>query len=87
MAYFYYDRNHDEIAEPLAKRSIAICRSSLGPKDPSTAWALSMLSLVDDGEGKFAEAEGLAREAIPILESSSGLQSYDLQTGRRVRLV
>jgi tetratricopeptide (TPR) repeat protein len=76
MAYFYYDRNRDEIAEPLAKRSLAICQSHLGSKDPCTAYASSMLSLVYNGEGKFVEAEGLARQALPILESSYGGQSY-----------
>lgn len=67
MVSFYDDRNRDEIAEPLAKRSIAICKSHLGPKDACTAYGLSMLSLVYDGEGKFAEAEALADEALPIL--------------------
>ncbi|HVB59096.1 MAG TPA: tetratricopeptide repeat protein [Candidatus Acidoferrales bacterium] len=78
MAYFYYDRDHDEIAEPLAKRSLAICQSRRGPRDPCSAWATSMLSLVYDGEGKFTDAEHLAREALSVLETSLGSQTYEV---------
>ena len=78
MAYFYYDRDQDAIAEPLARKALSICQARLGPKDSRTGWAMSMLSLVCDGEGKFVEAEGLARAALGILQVGRSLQSYDV---------
>ena len=61
---------------PVAERSLAICQTNLGPKDPRRAWTLSVTSLVYDGSGNFAEAERMAREALPILEAAYGKQCF-----------
>ena len=38
MAYFYYMTEQFDKAVPVAERSLAICRTNLGPKAPRCAW-------------------------------------------------
>lgn len=71
ITYFYYDRGKGPVAEAFAQRSLKICQLHFGTKHPATAYARSMLSLVYDLEGRFPEAEHLARSALPILESAA----------------
>jgi tetratricopeptide (TPR) repeat protein len=75
IAYFYYDSDQGEKALPLIERSEAICDAKFGPKDPRCAWTASCKSLIDDEIGNFVEAERLARESLPILETAYGKQS------------
>ena len=80
IAYFYYDSDQGEKALPLIERSEAICDAKFGPKDPLCAWTASYKSLIDDVIGNFVEAERLARESLPILETAYGKQSYAVAT-------
>src|SRR5258708_8009002 len=80
IAYFYYESDQGEKALPLIERSEAICDAKFGPKDPLCAWTASYKSLIDDVIGNFVEAERLARESLPILETAYGKQSYALAT-------
>jgi len=76
IAYFYYESDRSEKALPLLDRSQAICDAKFGHKDPICAWTASYKSLIDDDLGNFVEAERLARESLPILETAYGKQSY-----------
>ncbi len=80
IAYFYYESDQCEKALPLIERSEAICDAKFGPKDPRCAWTASYKSLIDDGIGNFVEAERLARESLPVLETAYGKQSYAVAT-------
>jgi hypothetical protein len=80
IAYFYYESDQCEKALPLIERSEAICDAKFGPKDPLCAWTVSYKSLIDDDVGNFVEAERLARESLPILETAYGKQSYAVAT-------
>ena len=51
-------------AEPLAKESVAAFRKIGDSKDTASIGAVSILALAYMGEGKFTEAETLAREAL-----------------------
>jgi hypothetical protein len=80
IAYFYYESDQGGKALPLIERSEAICDAKFGPKDPRCAWTASYKSLIDDDIGNFVEAEYLARESLPILETAYGKQSYAVAT-------
>ena len=72
IAYFYYESDQSEKAIPLMERSETICNTNFGSKDPRCAWTASYKSLIYGDNGKFSEAEHLARESLPILEAAYG---------------
>jgi tetratricopeptide (TPR) repeat protein len=80
LAYLYYETDRMDKAVSTAERSLSICRTNLAPGEPRYAWTLSMVSLAYDGSGNFVEAERMANEALPILETTEGKQSWPVAT-------
>jgi tetratricopeptide (TPR) repeat protein len=68
---FYGKADYHE-AEPLLRRSLAICEASLGPDHPDVATALNNLALLLRDTNRLGEVESLLRRALAIYEASFG---------------
>ena len=67
-------------AEPLYRRSLAICEASFGPDHPDVAIGLNSLAGMLYDTNRHAEAEPLLRRALAIDEASFGPDHPELAT-------
>jgi CHAT domain-containing protein/tetratricopeptide (TPR) repeat protein len=59
-------------AEPLLKRSLAVCEKARGPEHPDVATALNNLALLYQVQSRYREAEPLYRRSLAIQERALG---------------
>ncbi len=72
LASFLREKRGDlKGAEPLLREALAIAAVSLGPQHPDRAVYLRNLASVLLDQGRAAEAEPLAREAVAVLRQAS----------------
>ena len=67
-------------AEPLYKRSLAICEKTLGPDHPNVAMSLNNLAVLYDNQGLYAKAEPLYKRSLAIWEKARGPDHPDVAT-------
>ena len=65
-------------AEPMLQRTRVMCEQVLGPDHPDVATNLNNLASLYRGQGKYAEAESYARDALEMYKRSSGLREADM---------
>lgn len=63
-------QGHDDQAEPLYKRAVALLEKSLGLDTPEIAPELNNLAALYQRQGRFAEAEPLFKRALAIREKA-----------------
>lgn len=79
LAQWYFQHEQYSQAEPLYKRSLAICTKKLGPKNQYTLTATQNLGTVYYEEKKFDLAEPLLKEALEGREQALGKEHPDVK--------
>ncbi|MFT4121017.1 CHAT domain-containing tetratricopeptide repeat protein [Bradyrhizobium sp.] len=64
------DQGHDDQAEPLYKRALALMEKGTGLDSVEIAPVLNNLAALDQRQGRFAEAEPLFRRALAVREKA-----------------
>jgi DNA-binding SARP family transcriptional activator len=72
LAALLRDTNRLAQAEPLHRRSIALCEAALGPDHPRVATALNELAILLHYSNRLAETEALYRRALAIDKARCG---------------
>ncbi|MCP3462691.1 tetratricopeptide repeat protein [Bradyrhizobium sp. CCGUVB23] len=70
LAQIYAAQGHDDQAEPLYKRAVALLEKSLGLDTPEIAPELNNLAALYQRQQRFAEAEPLFKRALAIREKT-----------------
>ncbi|MCP3474050.1 CHAT domain-containing protein [Bradyrhizobium sp. CCGUVB1N3] len=72
LAQVYAAQGHDDQAEPLYKRAVALLEKSLGLDTPEIAPELNNLAALYQRQQRFAEAEPLFKRALAIYQKAGG---------------
>jgi CHAT domain-containing protein/tetratricopeptide (TPR) repeat protein len=67
-----YAQGRAREATAKAREVVTACEKSFGPRDPTTAAALSNLALVLESQGDYAAAKPLYERALDVLKESHG---------------
>ncbi|TYO64669.1 CHAT domain-containing protein [Bradyrhizobium hipponense] len=78
LAQIYADQGHDDQAELLYKRAIALMEKAVGLDSVEIAPVLNNLAALDQRQGRFAEAESLFRRALAIREKTLSREHPDV---------
>ncbi|WFU41619.1 CHAT domain-containing protein [Bradyrhizobium sp. CB82] len=78
LAQVYAAQGHDDQAEPLYKRAVALLEKSLGLDTPEIAPELNNLAALYQRQQRFAEAEPLFKRALAIREKTLSRQHPDV---------
>jgi CHAT domain-containing protein/Tfp pilus assembly protein PilF len=70
LAQLYADQGHDDQAEPIYKRAIALMEKGTGLDSVEIAPVLNNLAALDQRQGRFTDAEPLFRRALAIREKA-----------------
>src|SRR5207302_1865868 len=76
LAGLDHARGQYAAGEPAARRSVALRTAAVGPQHPSVAADQAALASLLAGQGKYAEAEALYREALSVFEHVYPPNSY-----------
>lgn len=68
LAQILADQGHDDQAEPIYKRAIALMEKGTGLDSVEIAPVLNNLAALDQRQGRFSEAEPLFQRAIAIFQ-------------------
>jgi CHAT domain-containing protein len=71
-------QGHDDLAEPLYKRAIALMERSLGLETPLLGTELSNLAALYQRQGRYAEAEPLFKRALAVREKGLSREHPDV---------
>ena len=77
LGQVYAGQGHDDQAEPLYKRAIALTEKSLGLDAVGVAANLTNLAAVYQRQGLFTEAEPLFQRALAIREKRLPREHFD----------
>ena len=78
LGQVYADQGHDDLAEPLYMRSIALMEKSLGLDNALVAAELTNLAALYQRQRRFAEAEPLFKRALAVREKSLSREHPDV---------
>lgn len=78
LAQIYADQGHDDLAEPLYKRAIALMEKSLGLDNALVAAELTNLAALYQRQSRLAEAEPLFKRALAVREKSLSREHPDV---------
>jgi Tfp pilus assembly protein PilF len=78
LAQIYADQGHDDQAEPIYKRAIALMEKGTGLDSVEIAPVLNNLAALDQRQGRFAEAEPLFKRALAIREKALSREHPDV---------
>ncbi|WP_426613120.1 CHAT domain-containing tetratricopeptide repeat protein [Bradyrhizobium sp. McL0616] len=78
LAQIYADQGHDDQAEPLYKRAIALMEKGTSLDSVEIAPVLNNLAALDQRQSRFAEAEPLFRRALAIREKALSREHPDV---------
>jgi CHAT domain-containing protein len=74
----YADQGHDDQAEPLYKRAVALMEKGTGLDSVEIAPVLNNLAALDQRQSRFAEAEPLFKRALAIREKTLSREHPDV---------
>jgi tetratricopeptide (TPR) repeat protein len=80
LGTLYYQQGRYRNAEPLMKQALAIHKSELGDRHPSTATSLNNLAALYESMGRYAAAEPLYLESLAISKAELGDRHPDTAT-------
>ncbi len=78
LAQIDADQGHDDQAEPIYKRAIALMEKGTGLDSVEIAPVLNNLAALDQRQGRFAEAEPLFKRALAIREKALSREHPDV---------
>lgn len=78
LAQIYADQGHDDQAEPLHKRAIALMEKGTGQGSVEIAPLLNNLAALYQRQGRFTEAEPLFKRALAVSEKSLSREHPDV---------
>lgn len=78
LAQIYGDRGHDDQAEPLYKRAIALMEKGTGQGSVEIAPLLNNLAALYQRQSRFTEAEPLFKRALAVSEKSLSREHPDV---------
>lgn len=78
LAQIYADQGHDDQAEPIYKRAIALMEKGTGLDSVEIAPVLNNLAALDQRQGRFADAEPLFKRALAIREKALSREHPDV---------
>ncbi|KJC54863.1 hypothetical protein UB31_04450 [Bradyrhizobium sp. LTSP849] len=78
LAQIYADQGHDDQAEPIYKRAIALMEKGTGLDSVEIAPVLNNLAALDQRQSRFAEAEPLFKRALAIREKALSREHPDV---------
>src|SRR5882757_5341309 len=78
LAQIYADQGHDDQAEPIYKRAIALMEKGTGLDSVEIAPVLNNLAALDQRQSRFTEAEPLFRRALAIREKALSREHPDV---------
>jgi CHAT domain-containing protein/Tfp pilus assembly protein PilF len=78
LAQIYADQGHDDQAEPLYKRAIALMEKAAGLDSVEIAPVLNNLAALDQRQSRFAEAVPLFKRALAIREKALSREHPDV---------
>lgn len=78
LAQIYADQGHDDQAEPIYKRAIALMEKGTGLDGVEIAPVLNNLAALDQRQGRFADAEPLFKRALAIREKALSREHPDV---------
>lgn len=78
LAQIYADQGHDDQAEPLYKRAIALMEKGTGLDSVEIAPVLNNLAALDQRQSRYAEAEPLFKRALAIREKALSREHPDV---------
>lgn len=78
LGQVHVGQGHDDLAEPLYKRAIALMERSLGLETPLLGAELSNLAALYQRQGRYAEAEPLFKRALAVREKGLSREHSDV---------
>ncbi|WP_298884939.1 CHAT domain-containing tetratricopeptide repeat protein [uncultured Bradyrhizobium sp.] len=78
LAQIYADQGHDDQAEPIYKRAIALMEKGTGLDSVEIAPVLNNLAALDQRQGRFTDAEPLFKRALAIREKALSREHPDV---------
>ncbi|MDA9526734.1 hypothetical protein XI06_41880 [Bradyrhizobium sp. CCBAU 11434] len=78
LAQIYADQGHDDQAEPIYKRAIALMEKATGLDGVEIAPVLNNLAALDQRQGRFADAEPLFKRALAVREKALSREHPDV---------
>ncbi len=78
LGQVYAGQGHDDLAEPLYKRSIALLEKALGLDNALVAAELTNLAALYQRQSRYAEAEPLFKRALTVREKSLSREHPDV---------
>ncbi|MDN4987242.1 CHAT domain-containing protein [Bradyrhizobium arachidis] len=78
LAQIHADQGHDDLAEPIYKRAIALMEKGTGLDSVEIAPVLNNLAALDQRQGRFTDAEPLFKRALAIREKALSREHPDV---------